>query len=369
MPSVGLSDELFGSLSSAELFWVGLTYRTCGPWVLPDPTAIFFVYDSSDTLNGPLGFKLAPQQQYMLFTNSLFSCVYRQVPATPFPSPTSSSFLVPSTSFSMLMSVEPSMFSPSIFPTDYVFPSVSPSSSSSFSFSFSSSISPTSSSSLSMSIPPSPSPSDSNSSTIQRRRGECFPASGSVQLEDGSVKTMDLLEVGDRVLVSPESVNDKRYSTVFLFTHREPSVWHDFIKICTSQNCLLLTSGHYIYVRQKCSNPSEVMIPAYMVQNGQCVQLGNSQWVHVNRVSNELSRGLYNPQTLQGDIVVDSIRATTYTTAMHPSTAHSIMFPLRFMFVLHRLSDIAYYKPSLWHRTEKLLTLFYSMKMFRFETV
>ena len=43
----------------------------------------------------------------------------------------------------------------------------------------------------------------------------CFPASGEVTMEDGSSKTMENLQLGDRVLVG-----NGVFSEVFMFTHK-----------------------------------------------------------------------------------------------------------------------------------------------------
>ncbi len=51
-------------------------------------------------------------------------------------------------------------------------------------------------------------------------------------------------------------------------------------------------------------------------------------------VSPEVATGLYNPQTLSGDIVVNGIRASTYTAAIAPSLAHVALWPVRMMYRL-----------------------------------
>lgn len=43
-------------------------------------------------------------------------------------------------------------------------------------------------------------------------------------------------------------------------------------------------------------------------------------------------RGLYNPHTISGTIVVDGIVASCYTTFMNPLLAHSLLAPLRLIF-------------------------------------
>lgn len=50
--------------------------------------------------------------------------------------------------------------------------------------------------------------------------------------------------------------------------------------------------------------------------------------------------GLYNPQTLDGRIVVNGIIASTYTTAVIPEAAHALLTPLRCLFNVCRLRDL-----------------------------
>lgn len=52
----------------------------------------------------------------------------------------------------------------------------------------------------------------------------------------------------------------------------------------------------------------------------------------VTQTSREYGSGLYNPQTLDGEIVVDGILASTYTTAVAPATAHAWLAPVRLMY-------------------------------------
>ena len=51
-------------------------------------------------------------------------------------------------------------------------------------------------------------------------------------------------------------------------------------------------------------------------------------------VNLEAATGLYNPQTLSGDIVVNGIKASTYTAAIAPSLAHAALWPVRMMYRL-----------------------------------
>lgn len=53
----------------------------------------------------------------------------------------------------------------------------------------------------------------------------------------------------------------------------------------------------------------------------------------VVRVDAVTSSGLYNPQTLDGDIVVGGSLASTYTTAVDPAVASAALAPLRELWV------------------------------------
>jgi hypothetical protein len=56
---------------------------------------------------------------------------------------------------------------------------------------------------------------------------------------------------------------------------------------------------------------------------GDRLVLGDDQISRIVSLRTEFRSGLYNGQTLHGDIVVNEIRASTYTTAIAPSTAHA----------------------------------------------
>ena len=44
--------------------------------------------------------------------------------------------------------------------------------------------------------------------------------------------------------------------------------------------------------------------------------------------------GLYNPHTMDGDIVVDGTVTSTYTAAVAPSLAHAVLWPVRMLYAL-----------------------------------
>jgi hypothetical protein len=157
-------------------------------------------------------------------------------------------------------------------------------------------------------------------STIQAI-SSCFPHHSVIQLKDGRTKRMDEIEVGDRVKVGPRS-----YSEVFMFTHRQAHVLSDFVVLETSSgHKLYISPGHYLYVNDN-------LVASVMVRLKDEVILGDGQRTSVIRVSRDISTGLYNPQTIHGNIVVDGVIASTYTTALSPRVAHASLAPLRIIY-------------------------------------
>jgi hypothetical protein len=160
----------------------------------------------------------------------------------------------------------------------------------------------------------SPSPSSNNDSV-------CFPSHAVVELVDGSCVTMEKLSIGDVVKVGPNA-----FSKVFMFTHKLRGGVHEFVHLTTSTGVTItLTSGHYIPVDGR-------LIAASSVTIGSRVQLGNGAVDKIVSIRNVIDAGLYNPQTLDGGIVVNGVVASTYTIAVEPQLAHAILAPFRSLF-------------------------------------
>lgn len=149
----------------------------------------------------------------------------------------------------------------------------------------------------------------------------CFPADGQVKLDDGSFKRMDQLVIGDNVQVAPNT-----YSKIFSFTHQDARSFQSFVSLKTaSGHELVVTPSHYVYA-------DDVSMPAKDVRKGMTLRVETglpSVVVDVGRVK---KAGLYNPQTVQGDIMVNGVLATTYTSAVEPVTAHAMLAPFRAAF-------------------------------------
>lgn len=168
----------------------------------------------------------------------------------------------------------------------------------------------------------SPEPTDSGETV-------CFPASATVLTRDGRAKRMDALHVGEEVLVAPG-----KYSPVFAFSHADALRRYSFLRLHLSaapsatggkafDAVLTLTAGHLLYVN------GGALVRAREVHEGDWVWSAQGHQLHVVDVSVVQDVGLYNPQTLHGDIVVDGVVASTFTEAVLPRVATAWLAPLR----------------------------------------
>jgi desert hedgehog len=160
-----------------------------------------------------------------------------------------------------------------------------------------------------------------------KKVADCFPAKATVSLESGASRRMDQVAVGDRVLVGPDV-----YSAVYGFTHRLAGPVIDYVRLETCCGEVLLASpGHFVHVNGG-------LVAAAAVRVGDIVTAASGATKRIVSVSREPAQGLYNPQTLQGDIVVNGLVASTYTQAVAPALAHALLTPVRAAYSLLGLS-------------------------------
>jgi Hint module len=160
----------------------------------------------------------------------------------------------------------------------------------------------------------------------------CFPGDATATLASGASVPMSDLATGDLVLVAPGT-----YSAVFMWTHRDASAApaNAYVQVSTAHHRITLTRGHHMPVSRG-RGATRGPVPAGDVRRGDVVQTvsGPEAVVAVRRVA---ARGLYNPQTLHGEIVVGGVVASTYTTAVPPAAAHALLAPLRWAWAAAQL--------------------------------
>lgn len=336
-------------------FWMGADARTCGKWVFQNPSFVFFVKEFERALTTSFRLDLAAGQRYMFVVAPKFTCIYIDVPrSSPDPNvvllpgditaqPTGSSGdeSRPKPSPTISVQEDSNATSP---PTSDDGDSDDADGSNDESNAVEEEGNAASTSSPQRSTTPTPNAEtildildeendDDNdpiaavindAGPIIETDGEilddgsslCFPGSALVELKSGRAIRMDQLSVGDEVLVG------ELYSQVFGFTHKSPHTTHRFIRLTTKcGKSVTLTAGHYLYANDR-------LVAAKTVQQGDRIRLTNREAI-VDMVDTILETGLYNPQTLHGDLVVNGIITSCYTTAVSKWSAHALLTPLR----------------------------------------
>ncbi|CAN8064455.1 unnamed protein product [Agarophyton chilense] len=149
----------------------------------------------------------------------------------------------------------------------------------------------------------------------------CFHPQTTVELASGKIKSMHELNVDDHV-----HVGFGKYSRVFMFTHNDVSIPATFMNVTVqSGESIMLTPSHFIYLRHG-------LMQASRIKRGTLIQMHDGRYESVVNAMRVKSFGLFNPQTMHGDIAVSGFRASTYTTAIPSGTAHALLAPLRALY-------------------------------------
>lgn len=156
----------------------------------------------------------------------------------------------------------------------------------------------------------------------QASSSTCFPGGATLQMADGSTKLVSDLQIGDSILTG------KQFSQVHMFSHHYPEAVNPFVLLATTAGHeLRLTAGHYLYVNGSLAKAGSVRV-------GDALEDASGSPVIVIKKSIIRDTGLYNPHTMDGDIVVNGIRTSTYTDAIHPTMAHALLAPIRALYTL-----------------------------------
>uniref|UniRef100_A0A7S1XBW5 Hint domain-containing protein n=1 Tax=Compsopogon caeruleus TaxID=31354 RepID=A0A7S1XBW5_9RHOD len=160
--------------------------------------------------------------------------------------------------------------------------------------------------------------------------GVCFPADAKVLLESGQVVAMENLRVGDKVLTS-----DGSYSEVFFFSHRVPRTSpNSFMEISAEDISLALSPSHYIAINGRLTEARTVKVGDTI----STVNEGAFKTLVVSSVSKVVKGGLYNPHTFAGNIVVNAVSVSCYTSTVDPRMAHLLLAPLRMLYSMTGLN-------------------------------
>lgn len=175
----------------------------------------------------------------------------------------------------------------------------------------------------------------------------CFPGDAEVELGDGRRIPLHDLEIGMQLRSTTNA-----FSPVYMFTHRLPIGNFEFVQLSTANNrSLIVSKTHFIYIYEN-EGGMMTLREAREVRIGDALVDASGNAVRIWDIRVVSRRGLYNPHTAQGDIVVDGFRASTYTRAMQATSAHALLAPLRARFLFFGVATrlLEYGAPPLFAR-------------------
>lgn len=138
---------------------------------------------------------------------------------------------------------------------------------------------------------------------------------------------IDEVRVGEFVLVGGQGKG--LFSEVFAFTHSDGWAVRRFVRVGFGRNeslgPLVGTGGHLVYANGEVIRMDEVRVGDVMdVVEGGRRRVERVEWVW--------GKGLYNLQTFHGDVVVQGVVVTTYSSIVGSAwIAHALLAPVRFL--------------------------------------
>mmetsp|Transcript_7448 Transcript_7448/g.13233 ORF Transcript_7448/g.13233 Transcript_7448/m.13233 type:complete len:155 (-) Transcript_7448:199-663(-) len=130
-----------------------------------------------------------------------------------------------------------------------------------------------------------------------------------------------------------------------MWGHHSANRVSDFVRIefmapkHGSLGALKLSANHYLYV-----NEAQQMVVAGQVRIGDKVQIEGGHWATVLKVQFVHERGLYHPHTLHGDILVDGVHVSTFSSILPPWFQHGLLSVFRWMYWLAGNGQCVWYQ-------------------------
>jgi len=175
---------------------------------------------------------------------------------------------------------------------------------------------------------------------------KCFPASARVALAGrGDGVRVDALALGDRLAVAAKPGGAVSSSPLIGWSHHDAAAVSRFVVITytladgdgsrvnasaapdqsyhPTSRTLRASRGHYLYTF------AGDLVPADDVAVGDSLAAADGSPALVVDLSTALDVGLYNPHPVAGELIVDGLRVSAYTTAVPPPVAHAALTPFR----------------------------------------
>lgn len=169
-------------------------------------------------------------------------------------------------------------------------------------------------------------PNEDEEETNGENSADCFPGHALVETEDGAVLRMDQIKTGQRVRVAP---GPGGFSPVFFWSHSDPNALTKYYEFTTSRGTTLEASSRHLVFTE-----SGAMEARYVTKGNKLVDGITGELLQVEDIASSTKRGLYNPHTLDGNIVVNGYLASTFTGSVPMRLAKVALLPEKIAFRL-----------------------------------
>ena len=133
----------------------------------------------------------------------------------------------------------------------------------------------------------------------------CFASSETVQLQDGSVKALRDVQIGDRVLTAAMDGSVKGYSPVIAVPHAgDVSTTASFVQLVTAEKDIKMTADHLVLAGSCDAGTPLSLVQAGSVTAGQCLQTTSGKAPVTAMRRNVPGQGLASVVTKAGGLVV-----------------------------------------------------------------
>jgi len=149
--------------------------------------------------------------------------------------------------------------------------------------------------------------------------GSCFSKTETVQLENGSIKQISDVEVGDRIM-SADIDGTISFSSVVAVAHPTNSKITSFLHIETSTTDIKATPDHLLLASIDCVSDMKLTKAADIVIDS-CIATTDGP-VHVEAISEEVHAGIYSVVTEKEYIVVNGVIASPFAVNHHVASLY-----------------------------------------------
>jgi len=167
-------------------------------------------------------------------------------------------------------------------------------------------------------------------------KDSCFPGDSLATLQNGDSIRMDQLKIHHHVKVAPG-----KFEPVITFGRaHEPDETLDVIVIHTAehQRTLRLSGEHFIWLKQKTAVEWEWKRASGLTKGDMVLVVNPDEFMVEDRVLSivkEVKQGMFSPVTPSGQIVVDAVLVSAYSTpTLSHESMHLLMAPFRMIYAI-----------------------------------